>query len=407
MKKLRCTFPFFSLLALGLLVGCSSNKTKDEALKPAELQPFDQKSTITYLFGSNVGALDQYYHQFQIATDASDLYAASKKGEVVKRDKLTGDIKFERKLKTKLTSALAIDNTHIYVGTLTGELVALSKVSGKTLWAKQLSSEIVSPPAVGSGHLIVQTNDGAVYDLNPESGEQRWRYDSNMPALTLRGTSRAAIFAPYAAIGFANGTLGIFDINTGQLRWLDRVTIPKGDTEIERLADVDAAPLIVGNRLFAVSYQGDLAAYNIESGKKIWSHEESSYKNIAAGGHNLYVTSDSGRITAYDQATGHVVWRQDGLLRRKPTSVAVAGDFLIVADSFGVMHVLDQKTGDFVGRRSLTLPKKPIPGHDKTLQAKRLMKAFPGIRVTAVADADRIYLLADNGQLLAFKLAAK
>ena len=396
------------LLLLLCLAGCSSNDSKpDDQLKPASLKSFKEKSELSYLFGDNIGELDRYYNRFQLALDEKALYGASKEGHIVKWDKTTGKRLLDKPLKEVLTSAVAVDDSHLYIGNLKGELVALNKDTGEQVWAQQLSSEVISSPVIEGNHLVVQTNDGAVYNLSPDTGEKRWRHDSNMPSLTLRGTSQAAIFSPYTAIGFANGTLGIFDLATGQLRWQDRVAVPKGDTEIERLVDVDAAPLIVNDKMFAVSYQGKVAAFHLQSGQKQWEKDASGYVNLTASEGRLYVSDASGKLVALDQQSGTQIWQQNALLRRKPTSMTVANNLLAVTDSFGVLHVLNSSTGEVVGRRSLTLPKRPVPGHDKTIQTQRLMKPFPGIRVASLSDEDRLYLLANNGQLFAFSIKEK
>ena len=384
-----------------------AKKEAEKALQPKALTAITKTMRFRPVFADHLGKLSKYYHQFHFALDNHWIYAASQNGTVVKLDKLTGKETFRIRLKRPLTAALAIDTDAIYVGNLDGELVALNKTDGSERWRQQLSSEVVSPPAVDGLNVIVQTNDGAVVNLNPETGEQRWRQDTQIPALTLRGTSSGTIFGPFVAMGFANGTLAIFDVKTGQKRWADRVAVPMGDTEIERLVDVDATPVVHGNRLIAVSYQGNLTAYNITSGRKEWSQPASSYKAVAVSGDRVFVSQSDGKINAFDINSGQKVWQQDGLERRKPSAVSVSDSALLITDFAGFLHALNPETGEFIGRQSLTLPKKPTPGHNKTIQVKRLMKTNPPIRVQSLVDGNTLYVFANNGQIQALTMEAQ
>jgi outer membrane protein assembly factor BamB len=378
-----------------------AKKEAEKALQPKELTAIDKKMRFRPVFADSLGKLSKYYHQFHFAMDGDWIYAASQNGTVVKLDKQTGKETFRVNLKRPLTAGLAVDSEGIYVGNLDGELVSLNKTDGSERWRKQLSSEVVSPPAVDGLNVIVQTNDGAVVNLNPQTGEQRWRQDTQIPALTLRGASSGAIFGPFVAVGAANGILAIFDLKTGQKRWADRVAVPTGDTEIERLVDVDSTPVVQGNLLIAVSYQGNLTAYNITSGLKAWSQPASSYKDLAVNGDKVFVSQSDGKIIAFNSNSGQKAWEQSGLERRKPSAVAVSENALFVTDYAGILHALDPNTGQFIGRKSLTLPDRPIPGHNKTIQVKRLMKPNPPIRVQSLVDKNTLYVFANNGQLQA------
>jgi outer membrane protein assembly factor BamB len=241
----------------------------------------------------------------------------------------------------------------------------------------------VSAPSINADHIVVQTANGHVFDLNTANGEQRWRFDSAMPALTLRGNSRPQFFANYAVIGLANGKLAIIDIETGQLLWEPKVAEPKGDTEIERIVDIDGTPIVLGDKLYAASYQGQLVAYELKSGRLLWAEEESSYRDLSAGFGNIYVSSADGVVTAYDQLTGTVKWANDDFLRRRLTAPAAVSNYIVVADYEGYVHVLSQVDGHIVAR-------KRVNGS--------------GVKTSIMVDDTRFYVIANNGRLKAYEL---
>ncbi|MCP5078531.1 MAG: PQQ-binding-like beta-propeller repeat protein, partial [Psychromonas sp.] len=192
-------------------------------------------------------------------------------GKVYQLDKFTGKKRWKVSLDTDLSTGVAIDADNVYIGSIDGSIIALNKQTGDQVWSAKLSSEPVSPPAVYSGHVVIHANNGDIFNLQADTGELRWRYSTNQPALTIRGTGRPQFFGEYTVIGLANGKLILLDLASGELRWEDRVTTPKGETEIERIVDVDGAPAVTKNKLFAVSYQGRVVAYDLQSGKPMWA----------------------------------------------------------------------------------------------------------------------------------------
>lgn len=48
-----------------------------------------------------------------------------------------------------------------------------------------------------------------------------------------------------------------------------------------------------------------------------------------------------------------MVWKQEGLFRRKLSSPVAFSNYLVVGDSDGYLHVLAQSDGRFIGRRKV------------------------------------------------------
>lgn len=373
------------LLIVVLLAACESNNKKE--LEPAELEPFDAEIEIDTLWTRKIGSgMGEYYHQFSLAADSGFLYAASRDGAVFKLDKLSGKKQWKVSLDVDLTTGVGIDADHAYVGAIDGTIIALDKKNGEQVWAVHIPGEIVSPPVIFSNHLVVLAANGEVFSLDSATGKQRWQFDGNMPTLTLRGNSRATFLADFVVVGQANGKLAVLDLETGQLRWEPKVATPQGDSEIERIVDVDSTPLFIQDKLYAVSYQGQIVAYDMKSGRLLWADDESSYRDIYSGFGNVYVTSDSSQVTAYDQSNGKIRWVDESLLRRRLTAPVVVSSYLALADYEGYVHLLSQIDGRMVARKRV---------------------GWSGIKTDILADGSRFYVIADNGKLKAFELGAE
>ncbi len=50
-----------------------------------------------------------------------------------------------------------------------------------------------------------------------------------------------------------------------------KVADPRGATELDRMVDVDASPLIAGDELYAIAYNGQLMARKLMSGDEVWN----------------------------------------------------------------------------------------------------------------------------------------
>jgi outer membrane protein assembly factor BamB len=365
------------------LVACGSTKKKE--LKPVKLASFDKQVKVKTLWSKKAGSgQGKFYHQFNLAMDKDYLYTASEKGKVYKFDKKKGKKQWKVSLEEDLTAGVEVDGEHVYMATSSGSILALDKETGEQSWAVELDGEVVSTPTVIDDHLLVLTVDGAILSLNAKTGDSKWRYDTTMPALSLRGNSRSAGFSDFVLAGATNGKVVVLDAETGQLRWDPKVADASGDTDLERVVDVDSTPLVINETLYAVSFQGRIVAYNLTNGRAVWASDESSYKDLKAGFGNIYVTSDNSQLTAYDQQNGNIKWVQEGLLRRKLSAPATVGSYVAVADYKGYLHLLSQEDGEFAARKRIALDQS--------------------VRASILVDGSRFYTLADNGSLKAYRL---
>ena len=159
-------------------------------------------------------------------------------------------------------------------------MIKLDASNGQQLWSTMVTGEILSPPQ-GNGKVVVaQTYNGKLQGLDFATGELLWTYSSNIPVLTVRGTSAPIMDNDRVYAGFANGRVLAFDAQTGSVLWEVRVAIPKGRSEIERIVDVDGTMALAGDELYSVSYQGSVVAINVETGRKIWQQKASSFYNF-------------------------------------------------------------------------------------------------------------------------------
>ena len=231
-----------------------------------------------------------------------------------------------------------------------GEVIAVDRADGQLRWKATLSSEVTGQPTTAGDMVIVRTGDGHIQGLSAADGSRKWVYSRTLPALSLRGSGGMALAGGVLYAGFPGGKLVALNPANGAQLWEATVALPRGATELERVADVMGDPAVDERQARAVAYQGRGACFDRTTGAPLWARDTSSNSGLAMDGQNVYVTDDKDAVTAYDKASGRAVWRQDKLARRQVTAPLALGAWVAVADGEGYVHVLSSDDGRFVAR---------------------------------------------------------
>jgi len=216
-----------------------------------------------------------------------------------------------------------------------------------------------------------------------ETGESRGIYETTQPALTLRGSTKPVITSDAVIAGFSNGTRVAVSPEDGVHIWEERVAVPEGDYDIDRVIDVDGDLLLDGGRILAASYQGNLMAFEVTTGRIVWGMEASSYHGMAQGFGNLYYCDDSSHIFAIRDNSEDIGWDNSDLLHRQITAPTTVGNYIAIADYEGYVHLISQIDGRLVGR----------------VQADN-----DGVRANLLANSGRLYVYGNSGRLTAYQL---
>ena len=253
---------------------------------PDEISPlvaFEQEAEVVRLWSASVGkGLGRKYLRLSPALAGDRIYAADAYGVVEARDRFDGSIvwtsrigavtgyaryKFwDRKDPSFVTGGVGTGNGLILLGTTAGEIVALDIADGSEAWRTDVSSEVLAPPVGKRDTVVLQTSDGKLVALERTDGTKRWTFDTQVPILTLRGTGTPVLEREVVFAGFSTGMIAAVDLKTGAPVWEQRVMLPQGRSELDRMVDVDGSPLYSGNIVYAVSYQGRLKAIRASDG---------------------------------------------------------------------------------------------------------------------------------------------
>lgn len=375
------------LLGLGL-AACSSQ----EPVAPANPLPeIDNAFEARALWSASVGdGVGSYYSQLRPAVDGARLFAASRDGVLAAYDRASGERLWRTRLdkleinenqrSPRISGGLTAAYGNLYFGSENGIVYAVSQADGELLWTRDVPGEVLAAPAVDEGKVVVHTSAGNLVALDSTSGEQQWLLRNEQPSLTLRSMSTPVTAGGAVLYGRADGRLGIALLANGQPVRDTRIASPRGATELERMVDVAARPVILGDILFAIAYNGQLTAHQLISGQELWKRQYQGSRDLSTDGRLLYISDSRGHLFAVEARSGSEVWSNTELENRRLTAPAVFGDYLVVGDGEGYLYWLDRQSGEI---RSL----------------QRIDSA--GLYAAPLAAGDTLYVQSRSGDLVA------
>ena len=346
------TFSRTAVLLLVLLAGCStvsgwfgSSKTAKE--EPARLTEFKERATLEVRWRHDIGDAGNNALQPVVMHDA--VYAANAKGEVFRLERTTGKEAWRADSGFAVSGGVGAGEGLVLVGGMKGDLAAFGE-DGKLRWKTRMSSEVLSAPQVADGIVVVRTGDGRIAGLNVADGKRQWLYERATPALIVRSHAGVTIGRGVVYAGFAGGKLAAIGLANGSVVWESAVSLPRGNTELERINDITSLPAADGEQVCAVAFQGRVACFDIAQGNLLWSRELSSDKGMSMLGKYLYVTDASGAVSALDKSSGSSLWKNDQLTMRHVSTPYVFGNYVVVGDYEGYLHVLGRDDGSLAAR---------------------------------------------------------
>jgi len=352
------------------LAGCSAADTvsdwvggdEDNTQPPTPLTDINTRAEILELWERDVGkgSGDQYLKLSPAISDER-IFVANNDGEIKAIDITTGKVIWDKDVDKKITGGPGANNGLVMAGTSEGEVIAIESESGNILWQAKVSSEILAAPQTDNNIVVVRTIDGKIFGLSATDGSRLWVYDRTVPALTLRGTSAPVIAEGLVIAGFDGGRMAAIELETGRLIWETRIAIGSGRSELERMVDIDAEPLVIDGIIYVATFQGRIAAVDLDSGNILWTRDISSYAGLSVDDRNVYVTDDNSHVWALDRVGGNSVWKQEKLEARTVTAPTTINELIVVGDIEGYLHWMDKTSGQFVARTKISSAKIIAP----------------------------------------------
>jgi outer membrane protein assembly factor BamB len=351
-KSISCFYRYLLLLVFVMLISaCADDDNLDQ---PAELQPFesDYYLSVDWLQSTGEGVEEQYVFLHPLILREIAV-TSSRDGELNIISLASGDIVADIDLDSTISAGVGGNEDVWLLATRDAHVIAVDAKSREERWRTRVPSEVLARPVIYQDTVIVRTIDGKILSLNIDTGKIRWQYQRAIPDLTLRGTSEPVIARDKIFVGLADGRLIAISPKDGEVIWDVALSVPTGRSEIQRLVDIDGDAELYGRILYAASFQGRIAAIDVDRGQFLWARDFSTHTGVILDSNTLYSSDEHGHVWALDRLNGATVWKQEKLAYRKLTRPTIIGDYLAVGDFEGYVHVLSRYDGHIVARYQL------------------------------------------------------
>jgi len=239
--------------------------------------------------------------------------------------------------------------------------------------------------AYSDGKLFVSSGLGVVAALDPQTGEEIWKRETRVPMHSAPTSAGGRVFAVSD-----DNELFAFNADTGEVIWTYQ-----GIIENARMLTAPS-PAVIDETVIAPFASGEIVALRVQNGGVLWQDALSSagqltplasLNDIASGpviadGY-VVATAQSGVISAFDLRTGQRIWTQPAGSLGFPL---IAGDFVYSATTDGQVICLSKLDGTVVWIQQLKAYK------NEKKRKKRIAWSGP------ILAGDRLMVMSSQGK---------
>jgi outer membrane protein assembly factor BamB len=227
--------------------------------------------------------------------------------------------------------------------------------------------QIAAPPVIADGRLFFLDADHKVHAVSARDGDRVWteelRPEHSRDHVARGGGVATAGGRVFVTTGF--GFIVALDANNGHEIWRSVAGAP-----------FQSAPTVTGDRVYAITNDSELIAYNAGTGEVLWTHQAIAEParilaapSVAVDGETVIAPFASGELTALLTANGRRLW-SDSLSRSgRLTSLSaindiagrpvVDGGVAYAASHSGILAAVDIRSGQRIWSRAFASTQTP------------------------------------------------
>ena len=349
-----------SLILILSISSCSSiafwQSDEVDPDEPRELEDFNERFQFVENWEIKFKG-ENKLNNFEPAFSGSSLFFADQKGNVSNIDIQSGEIIWESELDSTISAGIVAGFGRLFLSDDKGNLICLDQNDGSIQWKSFAGGEVLANVGVDAGLVVAKTASGFLNAFNIETGSEEWSYRSVAPNLTVRGSSSPVINENIVYATFDNGRIGAFNLKTGLPIWDGAISFTEGVSELDNLIDADSSPILEGNRIYTVNFQGNLSVFDAAQRRAVWESKESSfYEPFILRGVLGIVSADS-KISTYSSRTFEDSWKLEEYALRELSNPETHKGYILVGDFEGYIHAIDPLTGITVARKKISRSK--------------------------------------------------
>lgn len=245
---------------------------------------------------------------------------------VIKKEKLLWD--YEAKIQNVKSTSYLVSDDIVYISLSQGSNFALDSKNGKEIWNRKIEDEVFDFEL--SDNLVIIGTDKGIYAIDKKTGDIKWfQYIGEI-------NSKPVIVDNIVIAGITNGDLYAFDIDSGTIEW--------------QLKDINQETISEAHRnTICICSDNKCYCYDIKNNEIVWEF-------ISAGkitnpprfnGNTVYMGSWDGNLYAIDIFKGEIKWTFNtgwGI----ETTPAISDGIVFTGSTDNNFYALDEKNGELL-----------------------------------------------------------
>jgi len=295
---------------------------------------------------------------------------------------------------------IAYADGKLYVSSGFREVVQLDAATGAVGWRTKTDQPIHAAPTVAGGRVMVVALDNTLLTFDAATGAPSWTYQALSEPARILAASSPAVSGDTVVAAFGSGELVALRQQNGSDLWNAALSRTSQTSALSEIRDIPGRPVIYQGDVFAVSHSGVFAATDMRTGSQRWTLPVVGVTTPWPAGDVVYVVSRDGQLICAARDSGQIYWIRDlnegfkprkkggffgigGTAIQKPlwSSPILANNRVILASATGELAAVNAKTG----------------------AVDRRIKIGAPVLIGPIASGNMIYMVSDNGQLIALR----
>jgi outer membrane protein assembly factor BamB len=281
-------------------------------------------------------------------------------------------------------------NGHLYVTTGYSHVLALNPVDGSTIWRKNINATSRAAPTIMGNHVFITTLNNSIISLDSATGDHQWDFSGISETTALIGAASPAANREIVVPAFSSGEIFALRVQNGSVAWSENLSSMNRYSGLAALSDIRGMPVIDKGLVVAVSFGGKVIAIDERTGRRIWQRDFGGSETPWIAGDHIFMLTSENELVALNRKDGSIRWvtklkkYKDADSQKHPlawTGPVLAGGRLIIAGTEGRIVEVYPENGQVV----------------------REWLAGETITISPVVANDILYLLADDGTLMAYR----
>ena len=203
---------------------------------------------------------------------------------------------------------VSYDDGQVFATDGLGDVVAFRAADGTEVWRAKPGGPLRGSPTIANGVVYVLSQDDQLFALDQAKGSINWAAQGTAETQGVFGVAAPAAGQGSVVAGFSSGELNAYRYENGRQLWQDALSRTSVSTSVSSIADIDAAPVIDGSRVYAVGQGGRMVALDLSTGRRQWEQNLAGIATPWLAGEWLFVVTDDARLICLSGATGKARW---------------------------------------------------------------------------------------------------